>query len=530
MATSPATPWHRWLAFAVIVVTLVAYGAVVPFARIQVPRIDSFIPTMMAIVLVTDLVTALLLFGQFSITGSRAILVLASGYLFSSLIAIPFALTFPGAFAPTGLLGADSQSAAWLSVFYRFGFAATAVGYALLIPGKHTKDPIGLLPRPAIFWSVAIVIIAVCALTSAVTAGHDLMPRLLGDSILLLGHYANGTIALTSVLAFLLLWFRGKSVLDLWLMVAVCALAMETSMTALFITTRFSVGFYATRLIPFIVSKAVLIVLLSETLILNERLASAFILQRRERDNRLMSVDAATASVAHEMSQPLGAIALNISSALHLLKKTPPDLEEVHACLTAMAGESSHANEIVRSIRKLFKASAHQNTPIEINRLVQEVLRMVENDLHVQGVTVSTEFQEGLPQITGDRTLLQQVILNLVKNAIEAMGASRTAIKTLRLVATQDGDSVVSLSVQDSGPGITPENGTHVFDPFFTTKSSGTGLGLPISRKIIEDHGGELRLTKTGSNGCTFEITLPSVATNGKGPPPHSATRAARPG
>ena len=127
---------------------------------------------MMAIVFVTDLVTAVLLFGQFSITGSRALLVLASGYLFSSLIAIPFALTFPGAFAPTGLLGADFQSAAWLSVFFRFGFPAITIGYALLIPGKHTKVSIGSSSRPAIFWSVAIVIIVVCALTSAVTAGQ----------------------------------------------------------------------------------------------------------------------------------------------------------------------------------------------------------------------------------------------------------------------------------------------------------------------------------------------------------------------
>ena len=184
-----------------------------------------------------------------------------------------------------------------------------------------------------------------------------------------------------------------------------------------------------------------------------------------------------------------------------------------------MAGESDHANEIVKSIRKLFKTTAHQMTQIEINHLVQQVLRMVENDLHARGVTVSTEFQEDLPQITGDPTLLQQVILNLVKNAIEAMSAVPTTIKTLRLVTTQDGNSIVSLSVQDSGPGITPENGTHVFDPFFTTKSSGTGLGLPISRKIIEDHGGELRLTKTSSNGCTFEITLPSVATSDSGDP-----------
>ncbi len=518
MATSPATPSQRRSAFAVIVVSLVAYAAVAPFASIPLPRIDSFIPTMMAVVFVTDLVTAVLLFGQFSTTGSRALLVLASGYLFSSLIAIPFALTFPGAFAPSVLLEPGPQSAAWLNVLFRFGFSAATVWYALQT-GKHTKG--SMSPRPAIFWSVAIVIIVVCALTAAVTAEHDLMPRLLdGATILPLGYYVVGVITLANVLALLLLWFRGKSVLDLWLMVAVCALIMETSLVALgFVSSRFSVGFYATRLIPLVVSKVVLIALLSETLILNERLASAFILQRRERDNRLMSVDAATAAVAHEISQPLGAITLNISSALHLLKKTPPDLEEAHACLTAMAGESEHANEIVRSIRKLFKTAAHQNTPIEINDLVQQVLRMVENDLRVQGVTVSTEFEDDLPQITGDRTLLQQVILNLVKNAIEAMGTVPATIKALRLVTTQDGSSVVSLSVQDSGPGITPENGTHIFDPFFTTKSSGTGLGLSISRKIIQDHGGELRLTKTNSNGCTFEITLPSAATSGSGGP-----------
>jgi signal transduction histidine kinase len=312
----------------------------------------------------------------------------------------------------------------------------------------------------------------------------------------------------------LLLWSRGKSVLDLWLMVAVCALAMETSLTAFLVTTRFSVGFYATRLIPFIVSKAVLIVLLSETLMLNERLASAFILQRRERENRLMSVDAATAAIAHEIKQPLTAIAARCSAALRWLKRTPPDLKEVQDCLTRMMEASGRANEVVDSIRGLFKTTTLQMTPIEINRLVRQVLQMVENDLHVQGVTVSTEFQQGLPQIMADRTLLQQVILNLIKNAIEAMATGPTAVKTLRLVTTQNANSVVSLSVRDSGPGITPENGTHVFDPFFTTKSSGTGLGLSISQRIIDDHGGELRLTETSSNGCTFEIILPSVATS----------------
>jgi signal transduction histidine kinase len=393
------------------------------------------------------------------------------------------------------------------------------IGYALLIPGKHKKGSIRPLPRVAIFWSVAMVISVACALTWAVTAEHDLMPRLLDDNTILpLGYYANGVIALTSVLALLLLWFRGKSVLDLWLMVAVCVLTMESSMVAFgFVSARFTIGFYATRLIPVIVSKVVLVVLISETLLLNERLASAFILQRRERDNRLISVNAATAAIAHEVKQPLAAISIYCSAALRWLKKTPPDFEEIQTCLTATANASHRANEIVGSIRDLFGAAAHQMILIEFNRLVQQVLRMVENDLRVQGVVVSTEFQKDLPQIMGDRTLLQQVILNLVRNAIEAMGTVPTSNKVLRLVTTQDRNSVVSLSVQDSGPGINPKNGDHVFDPFFTTKSSGTGLGLSISRKIIEDHGGDLRLTQTSSNGCTFEITLPSVATSGSG-------------
>jgi signal transduction histidine kinase len=516
-AMSPT--WRqRQLAFVVFVITLSAFGAVALFSATPLPQFDSFIPMMMAIVFVTDLITAVLLFGQFSTTGSRALLILASGYLFSSLIAIPFTLTFPGAFTPTGLLGADAQSAAGLSISLRFGFAVATLGYALLTSGKHPKASIQSSPRPPIFWSVALVIIAVCALTAAVTAGHDFMPRILdGNNVLPIGHYANGMIALTYLLALLLLWSRGKSVLDLWLMVAVSALLAESTMVALLVTGRFSLGFYANRLFPLIISKVVLIMLLSETLILNERLISAFMLQRRERENRLMSVEAATAAIVHEIKQPLTSMSLRCSAALRWLKKTPPDCEEAIDCLTGMMEANDRANEVANSTRQLFKSADHQMTPIEINGLAREVLRMVENDLRGQGVTVSTEFQEDLPQIKGDRTLLQQVILNLVKNAIEAMDTVPTAIKALRLVTTQDRNLAVSLSVQDTGPGINPKNGIDVFDAFFTTKSTGMGLGLSISRKIIQDHRGDLRLTKTSSNGCTFEITLPSVATDDSG-------------
>jgi len=135
---------------------------------------------------------------------------------------------------------------------------------------------------------------------------------------------------------------------------------------------------------------------------------------------------------------------------------------------------------------------------------------MVEHDLHVHGISVSTEFQEDVPQVRADPIQLQQVILNLVRNAIDAIEIGPITIKAIRLVTTYDGKSVVSLYVQDTGPGITLDNETQILDPFFTTKTSGMGLGLSISRRIVEDHAGDLKLTETSSKGSTFEIALPS--------------------
>jgi len=134
---------------------------------------------------------------------------------------------------------------------------------------------------------------------------------------------------------------------------------------------------------------------------------------------------------------------------------------------------------------------------------------MVDDDLHVHGVSASTEFQEDVPKVRADPIQLQQVILNLVKNAMDAITIGPTTTKAIRLITTYDGKSSVSVYIQDTGPGITLANEHRIFDPFFTTKTSGMGLGLSISRRIIEDHGGILRLTETSSKGCTFEITLP---------------------
>jgi signal transduction histidine kinase len=264
-----------------------------------------------------------------------------------------------------------------------------------------------------------------------------------------------------------------------------------------------------TRSYSLIASFTVLVVLFVETTMLYARLASAITLQRRERAHRVMSVDEATAAIAHEIKQPLGAIFLNCETALQCLERQAPDVAGARECVADAIVGSNRANEVVTAVRALFKTTARRRTTVEVNRLVREVLGMVENDLHVHGVSVSTEFQEDVPEVVGDPTQLQQVILNLVKNAIDAIAIGPATQKAVRLIATYDGKSVVSIYVQDTGPGVALDNETQVFDPFFTTRPSGMGLGLSISRRIIEDHGGNLRLTETTSKGCTFEITLP---------------------
>jgi signal transduction histidine kinase len=510
VATSPATPWHRRLAFAVLVVCLVAYGAAAWFASIQLPRIDSFIPTIMAIVFVTDLVTAVLLFGQFSATGSRALLVLASGYLFSSLTAIPYILTFPGAFAPMDLLGAGSQSAALLNVSSRFGLSAATAGYALLTSGKHTKGSIEPSPRLAIFWSVAIVIIVVCALTSAVTAGHDFMPRLLSDgTILPLGRFANGLIALTNVLALLLLWFRGKSVLDLWLMVAVGALIMDTAVVALVLQFRFSLGHYAVRLISLVVSKVVLIALLSETAILQGRLSLANRNLQRERDNRLTTAGAAVIAIAHEVRQPLAAMTNNAAAGKRFLDRASPDIAEAKNLFDRINDAGFRANEVFESFLSLFRGGTQGHQPLDMNALVLEALHLLRKELDDHNIVTQTMLASELPAIEGNRGQLREVILNLAQNSIEAMATTEKR-RVISVVTSRNGSNSISLSLQDTGPGIDPNKLTGIFDPFVTTKAKGTGLGLAICKMIIEQHGGILSVASDMHDGARFEVTLPT--------------------
>ena len=512
IASMPATVQQRRTAFGIVIFLSVVFAIVLPFAHIRAARLDVFIPVVQSIICVADLITAVLLFAQYSIQPQRALLALASGYIFSGMFAFLQTLDFPGAYSATGLLGGGLSGAAWLFSFWHITFPLAVITYVLLKDRDETARP---FVKPDRGRAIAITIAWLLAMTAALTwlgtAGAEYLPSLFVDQTKETPflQYLAGAMWLINALALVVLLFRMRTILDVWLVVTLFASLPDLSLSFLYAIVRYSVGWYTARSYAMIASFTVLIVLLVETTMLYTRLASAMIMQRRERAHRLLSVDEATAAIAHEINQPLGAMSLNCATALECLKTTPFDLEELRSCLTDAIDDSNRATEVVAGVRALFKATARQRTMVEINRLVREVLRLVESDLQVHGVSVSTEFQEDVPQVRADPIQLQQVILNLIKNAIDAIAIGPTTQKAIRLITTYDGKSVVSIYVQDTGPGIALDHENQIFDPFFTTKPSGMGLGLSISRRIIEDHGGELRLTEPSSKGCTFEITLP---------------------
>jgi C4-dicarboxylate-specific signal transduction histidine kinase len=276
---------------------------------------------------------------------------------------------------------------------------------------------------------------------------------------------------------------------------------------------RYTLGWYTARTYALIASCTVLAVMLTETTVLYSRLANAILLLRRERTNRLMSLDAATSAMAHELRQPLTGIAVNSAAASRWLSRSPPNLEEVRTTLDSISDCANRAEEIIAGVRELFKKRGDHRSMIHVDDVARQVLTLVEQDLLLNKVSVTTEFQDGLPDVYADRTQIQQVILNLVRNAIDAMGATVRA-KRLHMTTSFNGHSSVLLSVQDTGPGVATENSDRVFEPFFTTKPTGMGLGLSLCQTIAQDHGGSLTLAKTDFDGCVFELALPCAETH----------------
>jgi signal transduction histidine kinase len=233
--------------------------------------------------------------------------------------------------------------------------------------------------------------------------------------------------------------------------------------------------------------------------------------QRRDHEARLIAMDAMAASIAQEVNQPLSAIALNGQAALLLLAQTPPNIKEARAALDGVVTDSVRGTEVIASLRGMFKKGARGRVWFDVDDLVREVVAMLDVDLRTGRISVSIELREGLPKLLADRVQLQQVFLNLIMNAIEAMRSVTERSRRLRISSDIiQGSSGVLVTVEDSGAGIDRKDRDRIFEPFFTTKSAGTGIGLTICRSIIEAHGGTLRASASKPYGTIFHVALPS--------------------
>jgi signal transduction histidine kinase len=251
--------------------------------------------------------------------------------------------------------------------------------------------------------------------------------------------------------------------------------------------------------------------LLTEMIVLYTRLASALTMQRRERSNRLVSIDAATAAIAHEIRSPLASITLNTSTALKQLRSQPPSLQDLNIILKDIEEASLRVSATIISVRELFKKPTDQPATMAIEDVVQQVLRLLRHELMFNEVSVATEFRAEPSLVRIDPAQLQQVILNLVKNALEAMSSTPPDRRRLIISTRLRGNSSVLLSFHDTGAGVNPQDQGRIFEAFFTTKSAGMGLGLAICRTIVERYEGDLVLAKSSPQGSIFEITLPTV-------------------
>jgi len=762
----PTRQQTRW-AVAVALCQFAAIALTAPFAGIPLGRMNGFIPAVESVVFVTDLVTSVLLFSQFAAHRLNALLVLACGYLFSALIIIPHALSFPGAFSPVGLPGAGLQTTPWLYWFWHLPFALALLGYGIMSNEKSEPGLARGSSLASIVRSIVLVLALVCGLVLVATAGSAYLPAIFADRTrgipanVFADYLPPAITILVCLSAFAVLWFRRHSVLDQWLMIVALSVILEVVIVVFVSPKRFDVGFYAGRLFSLLTSTTIMIVLLMETIRLYANVARsnegkirrlvdaniigviiwdiegriidcndaflrmiryerndvtngslrwteitppewraadqhrltdirasgtiqafekeyfrkdgtrvpvligaatfdesqdqgvAFIvdLTDRKRDAealrrseaflakgqtlsqtgtfswhsrtekfiwsdelyriyefepganitfekiatryhpedraviagvaeqvrrgvidfdythrllmpngsikhihvvahgshdkdgqveyfggvqdvtqhnladealnkartelahmaRVMSLGALTASIAHEVNQPLSGIITNASTCLRMLGADSPNLDGARETTRRTIRDANRAAEIISRLRALFANQKISTEMVDLNEASREVISLSLRELQTNRVTLRSEFADDLPSIRCDRIQIQQVLLNLIRNATEAMCDVDGRPRQLVIRTAKAASEGVVISVEDSGPGIDPANLERVFDAFYTTKTNGLGIGLSVCRTIVETHGGKLWATAGVSHGTIFQFTLPGV-------------------
>jgi signal transduction histidine kinase len=522
LANIPPNAGQRRTARIFVLVLFAILAITWPFATMKLPAIEAFVPSLAAALLVSDSVTAVLLFGQYVILRRWALLVIANGYVFSALVVVAHALAFPGAFSPGGLFGAGPQSAVWLYWFWHSGLPLATIGYALLEDADHAVSD--RWTRLAIGASIAATVALVAGLFWFVTQHHDLLPvtfvdvRPLSPFRRIIG---GVVVMLLGIIAVGMLCARRRTLLDEWLIVALCALLIEVALASILSGDRYTLSWYAGRFYQLVTATVVMAVLIvemttlyadvarSNTLLQHQHqlLERAVRAQRREREARLVTGDAVAATIAHEVKQPLAAMITRSDTGFRWLDRPVPELDKAKAEFRHIAADGQRAAAVIESIRANFRNEDRIRSSLDVNDLIADSVALARDDLANHRIQVSVEPDPQKPRVVGDRIQLQQVLLNLITNATDAMDA-KDGPRVLRVKSETRPDGDVEVSVEDSGIGIGAHDMKRIFDPLFTTKSGGMGMGLSICRSIVDAHGGELWAVPNSPAGTVFRFAL----------------------